>query len=165
MSSQPEQGGVQYVTRRYLDRRTNPPRYVDEELPTSTVTFRGPLRRGAVRAPRGTILGSFRVTGSFYDYAPGSYSLRITRLSVFAGSREAQWMIRHSRVGTVDIQIFSGSSTLATSQFQQRNFFGDPMRPLYSFGPGTVTWGFVGNHAGSIGTRYTMGQFMEGVIG
>ena len=79
--------------RRRLDRSLDPPQYVDEEIPTVTRVFRDPANRGRVRAPRGTLTGSLRLTGSFRELTPGSYSLRITRLSIFTGSRNMDWAI------------------------------------------------------------------------
>ena len=143
---------------RRLDPTKNPPQYVDEVLPTRTLKLKGPLERGRVRAPRGTILGSYRITGSFYETATGTYNLRVTRLSVFTGSRGNDWALRHSRDGTVDIIHFETPG--------QYNAHGGPLTPLYSFGPGTVSWGWIGNNAGgSVGSAYWTGQFMEGIVG
>ena len=146
-------GEQQSLLRRFFDPQRNA--YVDELLPTTTLKLKGPLKRGFIRAPRGTILGYYRVTGSHYQEAQGTYSLRITRASIFAGSREAMWAIRHSRQGTVDVLHFPVPG--------QQVILGEPNKPVYTFGPGTVTWGFIGNHAGSIGSAYTMGQTLEGI--
>lgn len=136
------------VTRRFLDRQRNPPEYVDEVLPTETVQLRGPLKRGVVRAPAGTIAGSYRITGTYQANAPGTFSLRVTRLSVFTGSREARWYIRHSRTGTADVVYFPTPG--------QETRLGAPREPVYAFGPGTVIYGFM-----EAGSAYWHGQFLE----
>ena len=140
------------VTQRRLDNRQNPPAYVDEALPTETVVLRGPLKRGRSRAPSGTIAGSYRITGSYQPTAPGTYSLRVTRLSVFAGSRYVSWFIRHSRTGTADIIYFPSAG--------QETRLGGPLEPVYAFGPGTVLYGFL-----EAGSAYWMGQHLEGLAG
>ena len=144
-----------FTSRRRLDLGLDPPEFVDDILPTTSLTFRGPERRGVERAPHGTQRGSYRVTGTFYENAPGTYSLRITRLSVFSGSREALWSLEHSRQGTIDIIHWESPG----QEYRQ----GDPLRPLYSLGPGTISWGFIGDISGRIGSGYNMGQFMSGV--
>lgn len=142
----------QVSTRRFLDRQRNPPEYVDEELPTTTVQLGGASNVGRARAPRGTAVGSLRLTGSYQPLAPGTYSLRVTRLSVFAGSREVTWYLRHSRTGTADIIYFPAPG--------QETRLGGPKNPVYAFGPGTLTYGFL-----EAGSAYWMGAHMEGVAG
>lgn len=144
-----------FTSRRRLDLGLDPPEFVDEILPTTSLTFRGPERRGVERAPHGTIRGSLRIGGTFYENAPGTYSLRITRLSVFSGSRESMWSLEHSRQGTIDIIHFETAG--------QEYRAGDAMRPLYALGPGTVSWGFIGDHSGRMGSAYNVAQFLEGV--
>lgn len=146
-----------WYTKRLLDPSRNPPQYVDEELPTVTVKFQGAVARARTRAPRGTILGSYRVTGSFYETGKGTHSLRITRVSLFSGSRSNAWMIRHSRQGTTDVVEFDSPG--------QYTAVGQPTAPLYSFGPGTVSWGWVGDIGGGIGSAYDLSQTLEGVLG
>lgn len=155
------------TTRMYLDKQREPWEYVEEELPTTTVKLGWPQRRGAKqRATQGTssatayLVGSFRVTGSHYQDRPGTYSLRITRLSIgvqgtatFHGTTY-EWYIRHSRVGTID-QIPFGE--------QGRVFeVGHPRQPIYAFGPGTVLWGWLSPQAG---THVSLSQSLEGVVG
>ena len=149
--------GRSFVTRRYLDKQLSPPDYVAEELPTRTIKLRGPARRGVSRAPAGTILGSYRITGSWREAsAPGTYSARITRLSVFAGSPETRWFVRHSREGTTDIIYFP--------QAGHETRLGGPKNPIYSWGPGTVIYGFLPDGT-NIGSAHWLGQFMEGITG
>lgn len=150
----PEQ---QHLVRRFLDKSRDPPEFVDEELPTITVKLQGPERRVRERAPHGTVAGSYRVTGSFYEAAIGTYSLRVTRVSIFSGSRNSAWHIRHSRDGTVDLIDFESPG--------QHMALGKPDAPVYSFGPGTVSWGFVGDSGGAMGSAYNVSQAMEGLLG
>jgi len=146
-----------FQTIRVLNPAGDPQEYVDVALPTVSVKFRGPIRRGAVRAPRGSILGSYRISGTHYDNAPGTYSLRISRVSLFSGSRGQRWVIQHSRVGTVDIQHFINAG--------QVSLLGAGNEPVYVLGPGTVTWGFIGvNASGSMGSAYFTSQFLEGYL-
>ena len=130
-------------SRRFLDPQRVPAAMVDEVLPTSSKNLLV-LKRGRVRAPRGTIQGSMRITGSMRPFNPGTFSLRVTRVSVFTGSRNMAWAIRHSRTGTQDVQQFSSPG--------QVDLRGGPMTPVYSFGPGTVFWGFIGNAGGAMGS-------------
>lgn len=145
-------------SRRFLDTRRDPPEFVDEQLPTNTRNLLV-IRRGRVRAPRGTITGSMRLTGSYRPFAghPGSYSLRVTRVSLFAGSRDVAWHIRHSRDGTYDVIEFPAPG--------QEVLLGGPQSPIYAFGPGTVMWGWLGNYAGSMGSRVNYSQHLEGYVG
>ncbi len=146
-----------FVTRRFLDPLGNPPDYADEVLPVQSVVLQGALRKSSERGPHGTATGSYRLSGSFYETAMGSNSLRITRLSLFSGSRNNGWYIRHSRKGTVDEINFESAG--------QHSAIGAPYEPLYSFGPGTITWGWKGDEAGAMGTAFTMTQTMEGYLG
>ncbi len=147
-----------FVTRRYLDPATDPPRYVDEKLPTETVKFQGALRTSRDRAPAGTAQGSYRIAGTFQvTGGRGTYSLEITRLSLYSGSRGNAWAIRHSRQGTVDVLDFSSPGGVVLQ--------GDQMSPIYSFGPGTVFWGWIGDETGAMGSAFDMNQSMEGILG
>ena len=147
----------EFTTRRMLDPYGNPPRYVDEELPVVSVKLQGIERKTSERGPHGTAVGSLRLSGSFYETAKGTNSLRITRLSLFSGSRNHSWFIRHSREGTVDEIGFESPG--------QHFAVGDPMAPIYAFGPGTITWGWRGDEAGAMGSAFTMTQSMEGYLG
>lgn len=130
-------------TRRFLDRMRNPPEYMDEELPTKTVKIFSRNKQGT-KIDACTIGGSIAImgskyfSGSHYDFGPGSFSLRITRRSVYVGSRSsyskaaAEWRLRHSREGTVDMIPFR------TGSLMQAELLGGPMNPIYSFGPGTL---------------------------
>ena len=160
-----------FVTRRMLDPYANPPRYVDEEVPVRSIKLQGAEGRVYERGPHGTALGSLRLTGSFHELAPGSNSVRITRLSLgvvapntlgvgtpdFGLGTAYRWHVRHSREGTVDIRLFHESGRL-----EER---GDAMAPIYSFGPGTVTWGWLGDHLGQMGSRVGFSQSLEGLLG
>lgn len=150
--------GSQHQFRLNVQRRYDPerPGLVDDILPTRSVKLQLANRKGIFRAPRGTAIGSYRITGSFREAAtagaPGTYSLRITRVSVFAGTPNQEFYVRHSREGTVDV-IFLPSAG-------QEVLLGDHLRPIYSFGPGTVTYGFT-----SAGSGYDLGAHMEGFVG
>ena len=151
------------TTSRSLDKMKDPPEYVDDIIPNKTIKFRGPMRRASARAPLGTIPGSYYITGSHYDASPGTYSLMITRVSLgvtgttaFKGTMYS-WYIRHSREGTVDKIDFATPGR----EFRQ----GDMKKPIYSFGPGTVIYGFTGDHLGNGGTHVTFTQTMEGIVG
>lgn len=127
------------VTRRFFDRRLNPPGYVEEELPTKT-------KQVFIRTKMGTCIdnslgdinvGSIAFSGSHYDFGPGTYSMRITRHGVGIGSPgglggQLWWKLHHSRLGTVDAIAFAS----ARGQLVRDRA---PLEPLYSFGPGTVT--------------------------
>lgn len=146
-----------FITRRMLDPYANPPQYTDEELPVRSVKLQGPERRTSVRGPHGTGVGSLRITGSFHELAKGTNSLRITRLSLFSGSRNNSWFLRHSREGTIDNVGFESPG--------QHTVVGGPMNPVYALGPGTITWGWSGDEAGAMGSAFTMTQSMEGFLG
>lgn len=161
-----------FTTRRYLDPAKSPPQYVDEELPTITVKLQGPVRRAVARMPSGTIEGSFRITGTNYDLVPGSYSLRLTRISLSvsgdSGAGTAKfdrpWKgttyrhhIRHSREGTLHVAQFSEPGQL--------DLLGDGLHPLISVGPGTLLWGWTKQLPGATGTRVTLAQTLEGLLG
>ena len=154
-SDRPPELQRRFETPRYLDPALDPPEYKDFSFPTVTSQYRGPIRRGDVRAPRGSIQGSIYMSGSHYPSAPGTYSLRITRRAVSSGSRNQRWMIRHSRTGTADIIDFTNPGRYEA--------IGDQMAPVYVFGPGTVVYGFIGaNASGSMGSAYFTSQFLEG---
>jgi len=150
-------------TRRHLDKQKDPWEYVDEELPTTTIKLKGAAGRVSTRAPLGTAAeGSYRITGSHYDFSPGTYSLRVTRLSVgvmgstnFQGTL-FQWHLRHSRQGTIDVLTFGAQGRV----FER----GDRMRPIYSAGPGTLFWGW-DTFKGELGTQVTLTQSMEAIPG
>lgn len=129
-----------FSTRRYLDRRRNPPEYVDDELPTKTVhIFKRNLQGTAIDSNVGeTEMGSIEFSGSHYDFAPGSYALRIIRQSIGVGSFNPgagagllYWTLWHSREGTIDCIPFTAAGRL--------NQVGGPERPIYAFGPGTIS--------------------------
>lgn len=144
-------------SRKLLDKRRNPPAMVDEELPTLTKNLLV-LKRGRVRAPRGTIVGSFYLTGSVRPLsAPGSFSFRVTRLSLATGSRNMEWAIRHSRNGTYDVISFPNPG--------QETRLGGPMNPIYAFGPGSVLWGWLGDAGAGMGSAYWTSQHIEGIVG
>ncbi len=141
-----------FFTQRALDPQQNPPADVDVVLPTQSITLRGPLKRGRTRAPAGTILGSYRITGSHRELtAPGTYSLRVTRVSLASGSRETGWVTRPSREGTRDIVYFPNPGHV--------ELLGRPDAPIYAFGPGTIIYGFL-----EAGSRHFLSQSMEGYL-
>lgn len=143
---------TQKWTRRFYDRMRNPPGMVDEEVPTKTVhifareKYGDDLDGGGVAAGAEFKFGSVHFTGSHYDLAPGSYSLRIIRRSVYIGSimsdrnTQAQWGLWHSREGTIDaIPFFLGIQAANRRAGDWKSeAFGGPLNPLYSVGPGTV---------------------------
>ena len=162
------------VTPRYLDRQKDPPEFVDLELPTRTVKLKGPGRRVTFRAPAGSVEGSYRVTGSHYDLAPGTYSLRVVRISLGvmgeggagtgAGRGGLGWRgtvyshyIRHSRDGTIMENLFG--------QSEQRHIIGDPLKPILAVGPGTLFYAFRNPATGGMGTRVTFSAQIEGILG
>ena len=130
------------VTIQRFDKRRNPPEYVGEELPTTTVKIFSRRKQGTILSLGDglTIMGSIQFTGSHYDFAPGSFSLRVTRRSVYIGSAAPgafsfEWKLRHSREGTVDaIPFYKGS----VPAYRSAEAFGNPLAPLYAFGPGTL---------------------------
>lgn len=146
-----------FNTTRRLDPRTDPPSFVDEQLPTKSVRLAAGQvgnRGGRFRAPHGTMIGSYRITGSWRELtAPGTYSLRLTRLSILMGSREGFAYIRHSRTGTADIIHFHAPG--------QEVRLGAPLEPLYSFGPGTVIFGI----GSPLGSAHWVGFHAEGFVG
>ena len=138
------------LTRRFLDKAANPWEYRDEELPTKTVQiFKRAYGRGTViHGQIGTVMmGSIQFSGSHYDFGPGSYSLRVTRRSVYVGSvmptrnTELEWMIHHSRKGTLDaIPFFLGTQVPNLRSVPiGKETLGGPMNPIYSLSPGTIT--------------------------
>ena len=160
----PEQKVEKQVTvRSYLDKRRDPPEYIDEELPTTTILLKGPAGRVTTRTPRGTNAeGSYRITGSHYDTGKGTYSLRITRVNVsavgttnFQGTVH-QWHIRHSRRGTIDVLTFGEQGRVILT--------GGPRSPVYAVGPGTLFWGW-DTFKGEMGTQVALTQVMEAIPG
>lgn len=160
-------------TRRFLDKQKNPWEYVDEELPTTTIKLKGAARRVVTRTPRGTAAeGSYRITGSHYDFAPGTYSLRITRLSLSAvGSPPAasgsvyQWHLRHSRLGTIDVKtLHAPAPGVARSGESRIDLLGGPQNPIYAVGPGTLLWGWDAVRSW-LGTQVSLSQSMEAITG
>lgn len=164
--------GREQFNRRFMDpvRRE----WVDEQLPTYSVKLKGPARRTEARSPKGTIPGSFYVTGTHYDFALGTYSLRITRMNVgvsggvpastqkgtlnkFGAGTHYRWYIRHSRDGTLDVLTFDEPGQVIRD--------GNPMSPIYSMGPGSLIYGFLGDHLGQVGTRVSFHQSLEGFVG
>ena len=160
----------EFTTRRMLDPFANPPRYVDEELPVVSVKLTGAERIVYHRSPAGTSIGSLRLSGSFHETSKGTNSLRITRLSLGVNGPQVlgvgtpslgigtsyRWHIHHSRDGTVDVKLFDESGRI-----EER---GDPMAPVYAFGPGTISWGFLGDQHGQVGTQVSFTQSMEGFL-
>ncbi len=149
-----------FITRRFLDTQHDPPIMVDEQLPTRTVRLIGPVKRPSARMPKGTILGSLRLSGTFRDLtpsAPGSYSFRVLRINVNIGtldpSGSQQWFMRHSRTGTAIIKTFYKSDN-------RLEMVGGPLTPVMAFGPGTITYGFTYG-----GTAYHAAQTVEGMVG
>ena len=148
-------------TRRFLDKMRNPPEYVDEELPTKTVKIfsrekQGTILAGSLSGATQFNMGSMEFTGSHYDFAPGSYALRITRRSVYIGSvmsnrnTNFEWKLRHSRLGTIDmIPMFIGTQAAnRRSGDWKAEAFGGPMNPIYSLPPGTL-WTYFRGRSGS----------------
>lgn len=161
MGAEPHGHERAFVTPVYHDPQTG--RYVDLELPTITVKLQGVNRRAITRAPIGSVEGSFRVTGSHYNLAPGTYSLRVTRVSVgvvgtasFRGTSFA-FYARHSREGTVFVSLFGAPD--------QRNIMGNQLEPVFSVGPGTLLWGWDQLNPGALGSHVSFSQQMEGVLG
>ena len=161
----------QFVTRRFLDERLNPPQFVDEVLPTTTKRIfkrgfnKGTLIDGQLGAAE---MGSIQFSGSHYSFGPGSFSLRITRREIYIGSvmptrnLEAEWSIHHSREGTVQkIPFFLGTQVPNNRAVPLGNVaLGGPMNPVYSFGPGTIRTYFQ-SHRGSARVYSSL----EGIFG
>ena len=160
------------TTHRRLDKRRDPWEYVDDELPTTTIHLKGPARRVVTRTPRGTNAeGSYRVTGSHYDFNPGTYSLRITRLSLSAvGSPPSasgsvyQWHLRHSRTGTIDVVVLPAPKPGVANEAAVVDRRGGPQNPVYVVGPGTLSWGWDAVR-GWMGTQVSLSQSMEAIPG
>lgn len=143
-------GQETHVTRRANDPQLH--KIVTVDLPTRTVKLGIGQRNGNHRAPAGTEVGSYRITGSHRQLgAPGTYGLRITRSSVYSGSRESRLAFWHSREGTID-QVYFPS---AGHDFR----LGDQEKPLLAVGPGTLFFGFT-----SAGSAYDMGANFEGIV-
>lgn len=154
-----EQNGVVFgvLGRRYIDRQVDPPIYVDDEIPSLSVQIVPRARRFFSLAAQGTLEASYYITGSRREFIPGTYGLRVTRLSLNPGSYTSNltsktWHIRHSRDGTYDVIQFAQGGAHVLIQ-------GDPFRPIYAFGPGTVLFGF-DQAAGS----FTRAQLIEGFV-
>jgi len=130
---------VNRTVRRFLDKRTNPPSYVDEVLPTQTkqIFIRSKIGTAIDNSLGDINVGSTYFSGSHYDFSPGTTSLRVTRHVVGIGSPggpggQLWWKLRHSRLGTVDgIAFASARGQLIRDKA--------PMEPLYAFGPGTIS--------------------------
>lgn len=157
------------TTRRFLDKRREPWEVVEEELPTTTkkVFARGKQGTALDTGAGRTIMGSYRITGSHYDFAPGTYSYRVTRRSVHIGSYEntnceIDWELRHSREGTVDrIPFLLGTPAKFRGRDSNRaEAFGQPLAPLYSFGPGTI-WTYFNPKRGTV----RVFSVLEGLVG
>lgn len=124
-------------TEHFYDKRAQ--QFREAELPTKTVHIFARTKQGtAIDQPAGEVnMGSLAFSGSHYDFNPGSFSLRIIRRSVGYGSMasngQLEWCLHHSRLGTVEKLTFRSHTN------SPRVDHGDPMAPLYSFGPGTVT--------------------------
>jgi len=126
-------------TRKFLDKATNPWEYRDEELPTETIKIFQRTKQGtAIDNSLGDLnFGSVGFTGSHYDFAPGSYSLRVFRHNISVGSPggpggQLWYKLHHSRLGTIDAIAMNNARGQLT---RDRS----PMEPLYSLGPGTIT--------------------------
>lgn len=161
MGAEPHGHERSFVTPTYLDPQTG--RYVDLELPTITVKLQGVNRRAITRAPRGSVEGSYRIAGTHYPLAPGTFSLRITRVSVgvvgtasFRGSAYS-FHIRHSRDGTLFTSLFGAPD--------QRHITGNQLEPIIAVGPGTLLWGWTGLNPAGMGTHISFTQTIEGVLG
>ena len=148
------------ITRRFLDKATDPWSYVDQELPTVTKKIFIRTKMGtAIDNSLGDInVGSLHFSGSHYDFAPGSYSLRITRQDIGIGSPggpggQLWWKLRHSRMGTIDAIPLTGN---ARDRLVRQ---GAPMEPLYSLGPGTIT-----AYMRSLKGTHRVSSSMEGVF-
>lgn len=142
----------------FRDPRTDPPSMVDEELPTKTVK----LNIGPLRAHRGTVEKTYRITGSWRQLsAPGTYSLRITRINAYVGSvaptpgSQPGFYIRHSREGTVFSHNWSRLNPYPVA------LLGGPLTPVISVGPGTLMYAFRTN----VGSAYDKGLHIEGHAG
>lgn len=126
-----------FVTRRFFDPAQM--RMRDEEVPTVTLKImkRGAAKGTAIDQTLGEVeMGSNYMSGSHYDFAPGSPSMRILRRTISIGSMatdgQVWWHLWHSRLGTVDSLGFRSN---AQSPWISH---GGPMNPLYALPPGTV---------------------------
>jgi len=170
--------GRDFSTQRYLDPAKNPPEYIDRELQVVTVKMLGAERRGAyVKSQQGTdsagpLIGSYMIGGSHYDFAPGTYSLRITRLNVgvtvagnnarvgtpdFGPGTIYAWVARHSREGTLMVLQFPEPA--------QVNLAGNWDNPIMSMGPGTFIYQHLGDRFAQVGTKVDLSMNLEGVVG
>lgn len=146
-------------TRRYLDRMRNPPEYMDEELPTKTVkVFKRKQQGTAIDNSLGDLnFGSIKFSGSNYDFAPGSYSLRIIRHNISIGSpggpgAQLWWKLHHSQLGTIDaIAMNNARGNLVRD--------GAPLEPLYALGSGGIT-----QYLRSLKGTWRVSASMEGIF-
>ena len=143
----------QFVTKKFLDKSRDPWEYVDQELPTQTKRIFSRAKQGTIidSASGAMNMGSVQFSGSHYDYAPGSYSFRVTRRVAAVGSaslnHDIYWMLRHSQEGTLDVLPFKqsvitgigGSASTVVQSPRVLEAIGGPMNPIYSFGPGIIT--------------------------
>ena len=157
-----------FVSRRFYDPQTQT--YLDEELPTVTLKLQGIGRRASSRMPRGTVEGTYRITGTNYDLTPGTYSLRALRVTAGisgpggAGTRkDYQWSgttyafyVRHTRQGTLLFLPFDRAGVV--------DMRGNPRDPVFAVGPGTLAWAWQTLSAGGVGTRVTVSQQIEGLL-
>lgn len=172
-----EEQSVQRVihTRAMLDDMRNPPEYVEEKLPTRTFKLFARSKMGTLYDPEihtnasPLNVGSMQFSGSHYDFAPGSYSLRIIRRSVYVGSTDRrniqlEWRLRHSRIGTLDALPFLLGTYSTPRRDSKMNYeaFGNPMAPIYSFPAGTL-WSYFVPGAGGRGSARVYSS-LEGVF-
>ena len=137
----------QFISRKLLDKSRDPWEYVDQELPTKTKKIFSRTKLGTIidSASGAVNMGSVQFSGSHHDFAPGSYSFRVTRQSVYVGSMapDAQliWKLRHSREGTVDSIPFGRSGTMQAKYLRygpSTPLVKAPLEPIYAVGPGTL---------------------------
>ena len=109
----------QIYRRKILDPKKATPEFVDEKIPTLTIV-RGSKVRGT---------GADITFGS--HYVADDKTWKIGRLSVMAGSVEAWFEVRHSRLGTIDTVYFSGKGDekLLTNPY---------LEPVYAFPTGSA---------------------------
>ena len=151
-----------FITRKFLDKSQDPWKLVEEELPTKSKRIFSRSKQGTIidSASGPIIMGSVHFSGNHYDFAPGSYSFRVTRRVAACGSaalnHEIWWSLRHSREGTIDMLPFKQSmvpgvggtaSTVAQSP-RVLEAIGGPLNPVYAFGPGTL-WAYMRSFKGT----------------
>jgi hypothetical protein len=153
-------------TIRRLDKMGNPPVYRDEELPTQMKFVFSRKKQGtALSSDKGAVnMGSIAFSGSSYEAAPGSYSMRITKRTVCAGSMstntDAWYKLWHSRLGTVEMLPFKQAGTMNNSYglAQKHEAIGGPLNPVYSFPPGTLIQ-YIESRKGTIRVSATLQGF------